>query len=384
LSEFQYYHFETIDTPLTEKQQDELRAISSRAEITDTTFVNEYNYGDFRGDPTKVTAKYFDVMMYYSNFGNQELRFRFPKSAINLPMLKKYEAADVTEFEIAGNFVVVSMLQNDEDSSRDFYEHFGKVISAIPSIREDILNGDYRILYISWLGGVMRGYVDEDSEEPPVPPGLKELTKPLKQLVDFFDLDNDWIEAAAQASGVPPTIDTAAQKTDWVKTVSEADKNDWIVRLISGEPAGVLGEIRSRFLNDRPVPVATKSSKKRRTASEIEELGKNLQETIAQQRAEQERAERERRLAESTAQRQKVINAHVGKEPMLWKQVEEAVEQRLASGYDTVIEKLTLLHDLAKRNKTTDAFTTKMREFRKTHARKSAMIRRLNDKQFPR
>ena len=91
MSEFQYYHFETIDKPLSEKQQDELRAISSRAEIDDTSFINEYNFGNFRGNPDDLMAKYFDAMIYYANYGSQEVRFRFPKSAVNLPAMQQYE-----------------------------------------------------------------------------------------------------------------------------------------------------------------------------------------------------------------------------------------------------------------------------------------------------
>ena len=50
MSEYQYYEFQALDKPLTKQQQKELRSLSSRAEITATSFVNEYNYGDFRGE----------------------------------------------------------------------------------------------------------------------------------------------------------------------------------------------------------------------------------------------------------------------------------------------------------------------------------------------
>jgi hypothetical protein len=42
MSEYQYYEFLALDRPLTEEQRAELRSISSRAEITATRFVNEY------------------------------------------------------------------------------------------------------------------------------------------------------------------------------------------------------------------------------------------------------------------------------------------------------------------------------------------------------
>jgi len=42
MSEYQYYEFVVIDEPLTPKQMTELRARSSRASITPSSFVNDY------------------------------------------------------------------------------------------------------------------------------------------------------------------------------------------------------------------------------------------------------------------------------------------------------------------------------------------------------
>ena len=51
MGEYQYYEFLAVDRPLKADQIDALRALSTRAEITSTTFVNTYHWGDFRGDP---------------------------------------------------------------------------------------------------------------------------------------------------------------------------------------------------------------------------------------------------------------------------------------------------------------------------------------------
>jgi len=46
MSEFQYYEFRGLDRSLTQGEMRELRAISTRAEITPTSFVNTYEWGD--------------------------------------------------------------------------------------------------------------------------------------------------------------------------------------------------------------------------------------------------------------------------------------------------------------------------------------------------
>jgi hypothetical protein len=43
MSEYQYYEFQAIDRPLTEKEMGELRSYSTRARITPTSFVNDYS-----------------------------------------------------------------------------------------------------------------------------------------------------------------------------------------------------------------------------------------------------------------------------------------------------------------------------------------------------
>ena len=50
MSEYQFYEFLAVDRPLTRDDQEALRSLSSRATITATSFTNEYNFGDFRGD----------------------------------------------------------------------------------------------------------------------------------------------------------------------------------------------------------------------------------------------------------------------------------------------------------------------------------------------
>jgi hypothetical protein len=80
MSEYQYYEFLALDRPLTEKQRAELRSLSTRAEITATRFVNEYHWGDLKGDPQKMMERYFDAFLYLANWGTRRLMFRLPRA----------------------------------------------------------------------------------------------------------------------------------------------------------------------------------------------------------------------------------------------------------------------------------------------------------------
>ena len=58
MSEYQYYEFQAIDRPLTEKEMRELRSYSTRARITPTSFVNDYSWGSFKGNKDAWMEKY--------------------------------------------------------------------------------------------------------------------------------------------------------------------------------------------------------------------------------------------------------------------------------------------------------------------------------------
>ncbi len=70
MSEYQYYEFLAVDQPLDACQLKEMRALSTRARITPTSFVNTYHWGDFKEDPRALMARYFDAFLYLAKRGD--------------------------------------------------------------------------------------------------------------------------------------------------------------------------------------------------------------------------------------------------------------------------------------------------------------------------
>ena len=102
--------------PLTKQQQKELRSLSSRAEITATSFVNEYNYGDFSGESQKLMECYFDAFCYLANWRTRRLMFRLPKTVLDARTARRYchsDAASVTE--TADHVIIELCLERDPD-----------------------------------------------------------------------------------------------------------------------------------------------------------------------------------------------------------------------------------------------------------------------------
>jgi len=58
VSEYQYYKLERLDGYLDAKARQALRAISSRAEISATSFQVYYTYSDLKAEPFELMLKY--------------------------------------------------------------------------------------------------------------------------------------------------------------------------------------------------------------------------------------------------------------------------------------------------------------------------------------
>ncbi len=115
MSEYQYYEFRAIDRALTEREMDELGEYSSRAEITPTSFTNEYNYGDFRGDERKFMEKYFDAFVYLANWGSRRLILRLPQKLFDAAAAKPYIRDEGLEMWTKPGFVFLQFAVDEEE-----------------------------------------------------------------------------------------------------------------------------------------------------------------------------------------------------------------------------------------------------------------------------
>jgi len=105
MSEYQYCEFLAVDRPLTKKEMGELRSYSTRARITTTGFVNEYQWGSFKGNEDAWMGRYFDAFLYVANWGTNKLMLRLPSAALPVKVAKAYcrsDAASVRASSQAG------------------------------------------------------------------------------------------------------------------------------------------------------------------------------------------------------------------------------------------------------------------------------------------
>ena len=233
MSEYQYYEWLAIDRPLTEREQAEVDKLSSHIEVSPTGAWVDYNWGDFKHNPRQVLVKYFDAYLYMANWGSRELMFRFPQALVDRRQLDLYSLDDAVELETAGEYVILTITLGNEEGAEDWMEA-GGWLSGLAPLRNDLLLGDMRGLYLAWLANIERVWTDEGEPEPPVPAGLSKLTAPLNRLVTFLEIDKHLLKAAAAASAEPQATPDHVLR-DAIARLPRSECDDLLWRLAQGE-----------------------------------------------------------------------------------------------------------------------------------------------------
>ncbi len=378
MSEYQYYEFQALDKPLTEKEMRELRAVSTRARITVTGFVNEYDWGDFKGNPDRWMEKYFDAFLYYANWGTHVLKLRLPARLLDLKTARLYCAGESASAREKEGGLILSFDSDDEGGS---WEGDEGSLSDYVSMRAELLRGDRRALYLGWLLCAQNGELDDDDPEPPVPPGLKELSASLTNLVDFLRIDSDLLAIAAQAS-TPLKDATPARKevVAWVSALPSKEKDKLLVRLMMEEENMLGSGLRKRFFEEHSTSAGgERKPSKRRSVGELlrtAEAHAAERKRLAAKKAAEKKARRER---EEEIHREKYLDSLAGREAKLWGDVEALIGTKQPLKYDLAIQRLCDLRDLARRQGDDNAFRTHLDALRATHARKPSLLERLKN-----
>jgi hypothetical protein len=246
MSEYQRYEWLTVDLPLTRAQLDEVNNLSSHIEASSTHAVIEYQWGDFKHDPVKVLYKYFDGFLYWANWGAPQLALRFPHGALPADLINDYDFNDLVTFTTHKDYDVLDIQFGELEPPDEWVEY---ELGSLIGVREELMAGDLRSLYIVWLASqalIGDDYVDEndydDEEEeeeeeidaPPVPPAFGKLTAAQRELATLFRMPEELLVAVARHSGA--AVAAASDDIDaWVKLLPAGRRDDYLVRLARNE-----------------------------------------------------------------------------------------------------------------------------------------------------
>lgn len=374
MSEYQYYEFQTIDKPLSENDIEDLRDLSTRARITATSFANEYNYGNFKGDSLKLVERYFDAFLYVANWGTHRFMLKVPRKVVDVDRVHEYCSGGSAAIHEKGEHLIFEFISETEDYEWEEGEGW---LSSLISLRSDIIHGDYRCLYLGWLFSAQMEEMERDELEPPVPPNLADLNAPLNSFVDFMRIDTDLIAVAAEnsVSEIRKT-DPKALKT-WIRNLPESQKNDILLRLIEAPSPHLGTELMQRFQKALSGKNASSSAGELRTVEHLLTAVETYAEDRKRKIAEQKAKDRERKKRAQAIAREKYLDSLVGREKKIWIEIENLIDSRLPAKYDEAVKLLVDLRDLGKKTNQINIFNEKLKKITDKHIRKSSFIDRL-------
>lgn len=377
MSEYQRYEFMTIDRPLTRAQLDAVNDLSSHIEASSTHALIEYHWGDFKHNPIDVLYEFFDGVLYWANWGSPQLAFRFPHDILPADLLNGYDLGDFVTFTKHRDYDILDIHFGEMEGPDEWVQY---ELGSLIALRDELMEGDLRSLYIVWLAAqrMEAGYDDEDEDDeseseisvPPVPSAFGNLTAAQQALAELLQVPEELLFAAARHSqgAMSSTGDDFAA---WVNLLSPERRNEYLVRLASNEPG------LSRLL-----------------VKELRELGQGKTRTapptgeyvpyatlLTESKAVKAQLEREKREQEQMARRRHLQDIHDHQNDY-WRQVEQAVGRGTGTGYDEAVRLLIELRDAANQFKETQEFQARFRIWVGSHLRRPAFIKRLQVHKF--
>jgi hypothetical protein len=375
MSEYQYYEFLAIDRPLTEGEMAELRALSTRAVITSVSFTNHYNWGDFKGDPNKLMEHYFDAHIYVANWMTAIFMLRLPIEVLNKEMVKTISIPYVLDFKAVNNHWIITWGLNESEN----YDRFGMEdgsgwMMRLAPVRDELLRGDLRSLYIGWLAAVSRGMIGNDEMEALPVCGLGNLTPAQLALAEFLEVDPDLIAGAGIDSPVDYNEMLSEKNIDrWIKDLPRNEVKELIRQLLEGKGHQAERIIRNRFAATQRALKTDNNNPPGRTVKKLRDnAGK-----ARQVRMEEERRERERLEAGLRKEREAYLKKLSEDFPKVWRSVAKTVKRGSGLAYDEACQMLVDISEAHELFKDKQQFRKELRNFMAGNMRRKALIKRI-------
>jgi hypothetical protein len=390
MSGYQYYEVQALDRPLSRDELAAVRALSTRATITPTRFVNEYHWGDFKGDPLTLMARYDDAHLYVANWGTRRLLLRLPRRLLDPRPARRYSPGRGRwEHGLAvhakGEHVVLDFHATDESGESDEDDDAGEAwLASLITVRADLAGGDHRARYLGWLCAVQAGELDDAAVEPPVPPGLATLSAPLSALADFLRVGAALLAIAGERSAALPARQAAEPAPEdlavWLRALPVAEKDDLLLGLAQRGGARAQAELLQRFrhaqqANAPPPPPGPPGGG--RTAGDLLDAAEQRAGRRRRREAERAARQRAREERERAAARAAYLDSLAGREAEPWRQVEALAGTKRPKEYDQAARLVRDLRELSVRQDSLADFDRHVEALRRRHAKQPSFIGRL-------
>ena len=374
MSEYQYYEFVAVDGPISDEGLRYAEGCSSRADVSRVHWRNVYNFGDFGGSVERL-LQHYDAHFYIANWGTVRFAVALPQGVLDLeaaePYIRGHEQYENTLTIKSNGARTIVWWERNEEGGWGWTEGEG-LISRLVGIREELMRGDYRALFLGWLADFRpdewRDPRDSAVLVPPIPTGLDCLTPALQTVLEQFPVDRDALAVAAgQAQGgMPDRIPIS----DAVDKLPVSDMKALLARVADGDGTRVMSEL-NRLTYPHIEPAAGEAM------TCVEFAAKAITVREARRKKEAKAAAAEKRRAAKARRRH--LESVMKRSDTIWTGLDPLMEEKIASAYDNVAAQLKELRDAYKQADSESEFRVRLEAFRDRYSRRPAMMRRIKE-----
>ncbi|NQU65706.1 MAG: hypothetical protein HQ517_15700 [SAR324 cluster bacterium] len=317
---------------------------------------------------------YYDAFVYISNWGTRELMLKIPRKLIDWDQINQYGIGESATVYPKGESLIFEFSSQMEDYEWEQGEGW---LSSLISLRSDIMQGDYRCLYLGWLYGAQNGDFDDDVLEPHVPGGLRNLNGALMSFIDFIRLDTDLVTVAAERSQSGLQIINEKGLYSWIDAIPDRDKNKIIKELMLASNPHLGNGLMQQFKKDVSCDLK-QPEQSIRTVGELLFEAESYSEKQKKEAAEKRAREDAAKNRAAAIARKKYLNEMAGREESIWDHLEGLINAKKSRFYKEALRLLLDLNDLGKINNKSHIFKSKLQEIRQRHKQKTSFIKELD------
>ncbi|EPJ46827.1 MAG: hypothetical protein OFPII_17560 [Osedax symbiont Rs1] len=335
MSEYQYYEFRTCDQSLSSVQRSELRAISSRAQITNNRFMNEYHWGSLKATPSEMLQQYFDVGLYLSNFGCADFYIKIPQQAIPSKTLALFSLENVFSYHAYANHWILCFSLPECDDYLEPDDDIYHKLEELTSIREELIKGDYRSLYIP----IMAYLTHDNSAEIAIAKldlSLASYSTAQQSLIELLLVDSIWPAVFSQvfSDNKESPLENKHLQQHWIRSIPVEQLQHLLEQVMTGDGIVIQQQLNMAYQKTLAVQHST--------YLDLATLKKTYHKCEILQR-QQQRQQAELLQQKVLAERQKHLAFVYLERASYWKQAAQEAVKSTGASYDRAVR---ILDDL--------------------------------------
>lgn len=368
MSEYQFYRFERVTGVLSAKEQQTLRTVSTRADITPRSFSVFYHWGDLKAEP-ETMMQHFDTGVYYANWGTIFAWIKVPSQAIPSAYHAASDDCHLSITAIEDHTLLTFSIEEFEHYFDDDDAH--ELIAQLCTLRSELINGDYRLLYFPWL--IRAEYDDELPLIPLVQFDFTQMTPAQYHFANLFGVPENLLRALTHLlRDTPSHLPNQTTDEAIIASLTDKDKSRLIETLFA---EGSLTREQAMSMLRTPKPTENISYEYWLSDTLLTPHIDSATQEVHNERKAKQAAEKAAQEAKENAR----LSGCYNQRKRLWEEAEQEASRGCASGYDNAKRTLKDLASAYRLKGEQTLFEQRFSAFKTKHNRRPALQTRLKE-----